>query len=76
MCRWAKAKGLLSTINKKSDPSDCGGCTPLCCCYEEGTARWMLAHGADLTAMSGEDETFFFRACASWSEASLRARAR
>ena len=83
MCRWLKAQGVLDEINMKlSDYTQVGrDLTPLMVAIApwassaedvtiaelEGTARWMMANGADINAMDNNQCTIFAAACAAMS---------
>jgi len=76
-CRFLRSRGLVDMINDR----DSYGATPLMYAVSddddpgylcEQTARWMLANGADPTAMDDEQRTVFTRSFAFMSDAFVK----
>ena len=65
VCEWLKSRGLLDMINLGNEPGDAPlhyvviGSQQL----REAKARWMMANGADVNAVSGSNATIFLYAC-------------
>ena len=61
VCEWIKSRGLLDMINLRNDD----GVVPLHFAVQmnEAKARWMMANGADVNAVTNQNTTIFSLAC-------------